>query len=186
MRARYDRIFVCSANWHPQKRLGANVELFKHLQSRQFANSCLIIMGDHPDVQVADPSIFYAGSVNPEVYMQVYSAADWMLHLAWADHSPNVVVEALSQGTPVVCGEVGGTKELVGDYGIVLKERAYGFELYDYDDPPPIDVAQCPILPSRQELDFTNVPSRIDIKLVAQRYVDLFTKLLEPDAGRTT
>ena len=104
-----------------------------------------------------------------------------MLHLAWADHCPNVVVEALAQGTPVVCSEVGGTKELIGHgaYGMVLKEEPYNFELYDYDNPPSIDVKQVSFLPSRQELDYSGIPSLIDINTVAQQYIQLFETILK-------
>lgn len=175
MRAKYDQIYVCSSNWHAQKRLESNVKLFHHL-CKKHPNSCLIIMGDHPDHRVASPNIFYTGSIPPEIYTEIYSAANWMLHLAWADHCPNVVVEALSQGTPVVCSEVGGTKELIynGAYGAVLKEQPYNYELYDYDNPPTIDVEQISDLPPRQELDYTGIANLIDINVIARQYVELF------------
>jgi glycosyltransferase involved in cell wall biosynthesis len=175
MRATYDRIYVCSSNWHPQKRLRANVELFDRLRQKH-PNSCLIVMGDHPDHRVASPHVFYAGSVGPDTYLQVYAAVDWMLHLEWAGHCPNVVVEALSQGTPVACSEVGGTKELVGGYGVVLKEAPYGYELADYDNPPPIDVAQVDDLPRRNDLDYSSIAD-IDIGNVALQYVELFKRV---------
>lgn len=178
MRATYDQIYVCSSNWHAQKRLEANVKLFHHLRKKH-PNSCLIIMGNHPDYRATGPNIFYTGPVGPEVYNQIYSAANWMLHLAWADHCPNVVVEALAQGTPVACSEVGGTKELIynGAYGAVFKEQPYNFEAYDYDNPPPIDVEQFEDLPTRQELDYTDVDRLIDINLIAKRYVQLFKEI---------
>jgi glycosyltransferase involved in cell wall biosynthesis len=181
MRAAYDQIFVCSSNWHAQKRLVANVQLFDHLRNVQFPNSCLIVIGDHPDHRATGPHVFYAGGVGPETYMQIYSAANWMLHLAWADHCPNVVIEALSQGTPVVCSEVGGTKELIGHgaYGMVLKENEpYDFELYDYDNPPTIDVSQVTSLPTRHQLDYAGIPN-IDINHVASRYIELFNSLFK-------
>ncbi len=179
IRATYDKVFVCSSNWHPQKRLKANLRLFDHLRRTQFPNSCLFVMGSNPDVMTTDPHVFYTGSQPPEVYMQVFAVADWMLHLAWADHCPNVVIEALSQGTPVVCAEVGGTKELIGHgaYGMVLKETAYDYELYDYDNPPDIDVTQVTFLPTRHELQYDAIPN-IDIKVVVADYVKLFRKVI--------
>jgi glycosyltransferase involved in cell wall biosynthesis len=176
MRAAYDQIYVCSSNWHAQKRLEANVRLFNHLRTKH-PNSCLIIMGNHPDYRATGPHVFYTGPVGPETYLQIYSAANWMLHLAWADHCPNVVVEALSQGTPVVCSEVGGTKELVGGYGVVLKEQPYNYELYDYDNPPPIDVEQVDDLPTRQQLNYAGIAEAIDINTVAKQYVQLFEEV---------
>lgn len=141
IRQQYEMLFVCSANWHPQKRLMTNIELYKHLRSF-YSSAALIVLGSNP-TKVADPHIFYAGSQPHDVCLEIFSASNWMLHTAWLDHCPNTVVEALSQGTPVICSEQGGTKELVQGYGIVLKENAeYNFELTDYDKPPALDVTQ--------------------------------------------
>jgi len=141
IRQQYEMLFVCSANWHPQKRLMTNVNLYKHLRSF-YSSAALIVLGSNP-TKVADPHIFYAGSQPHEVCLEIFSASNWMLHTAWLDHCPNTVVEALSQGTPVICSEHGGTKELVQGYGIVLKENSkYNFELTDYDNPPILDVTQ--------------------------------------------
>jgi len=141
IRQQYEMLFVCSANWHPQKRLIENIELYKHLR-KFYSSAALIVLGSNP-IKVADPHIFYAGSQPHEVCLEIFSAANWMLHLAWLDHCPNTVVEALSQKTPVICSEHGGTKELVQGYGVILKENCdYNFELADYDNPPKIDVTQ--------------------------------------------
>ena len=179
LRSDYKRVYVCSANWHPQKRLHDNVRLYKKL--REFEpSSCLVILGNNPDVMIADPHIFYAGSQPPEVYNEVYAAADWMLHLAWADHCPNVVVEALAQGTPVVCSDTGGTKELVGSYGLVIPDMGsqYNYTLYDYDVPPLVDLNGLTQMPTRIELSYAGVKERIDINDTCKRYVQLFTSVL--------
>jgi glycosyltransferase involved in cell wall biosynthesis len=174
LKQRYSKVFVCSANWHRQKRLKENIELFKHLRATQFPYSCLIVMGASPDCMVADANIYYTGPVPHEKCLEMYKAADWMIHLAWADHSPNVVCEALSQNCPVICSETGGTKELVGPYGIVLSEsHKYDFELFDYENPPPIDVSQVKTLP-----DITVDPFTVDIGPVAQRYIEVFEAVL--------
>lgn len=141
IRQQYEMLFVCSANWHPQKRLETNVELYKWLRTF-YTSAGLIVLGSNA-IKVADPHIFYAGSQPHDVCLEIFSASNWMLHTAWLDHCPNTVVEALSQGTPVICSEQGGTKELVQGYGIVLKENAeYNFELTDYDKPPALDITQ--------------------------------------------
>lgn len=178
IREGHDRVYVCSANWHPQKRLAANVALFERLRLRH-PKSCLIVLGAGADMRLASgPHVFYAGSVPHDVSAEIYSAANWMLHLAWADHCPNVVVEALAQGAPVACSEVGGTKELIGDYGLVLSEAPYDLGLADYDDPPPVDVSQVDDLPDRLELNHGSMAD-IDIADVARRYVELFEHLLK-------
>lgn len=152
LRQQYEMLFVCSANWHPQKRLSTNIDLYRRLRNF-YSSAGLIVLGSNP-TKVADPHIFYAGSQPHDVCLEIFSASNWMLHTAWLDHCPNTVVEALSQGTPVICSEHGGTKELVQGYGIILKENSeYNFELTDYDRPPSLDVSQITCrLPTKDKL----------------------------------
>ena len=62
IRKRYEKVFVCSASWHRQKRLSENVELFNLLRQK-YESACLIIMGGNPDVNVQDPDVFYTGNI---------------------------------------------------------------------------------------------------------------------------
>lgn len=166
LRTRYKKICVCASNWHPQKRLRNNVEVFKHIRKTIEPYSCLVIMGANPDYKVADANIYYTGSLPHELCLEMYSVANWMIHTAWLSHCDNVCIEALSQGCPVICSESGGTAELVGKNGIVLKEKSeYSFELLDYDSPPPIDVEQIKHLP-----DIEVSCPELDIRLVANAY----------------
>lgn len=188
LRRDHDEVFVCSANWHPQKRLGANVEFFRRARKER-GRSCLIVLGANPDMNLVrnrgDERIFYMGSVTHEQCMEVYSIADWMLHLAYLDHSPNTVVEALSVGTPVVCSGDGGTHELLMEpmgtdptrcgrhRGLtVMEQKPHALELVDYDAPPPLDL-------SRIDSSFAGNVDRwppfdvsdLDIELCARRYI---------------
>ena len=93
--------------------------------------------------------------------------SDWMIHLAWLDHCPNVVVEALSQRTPVICTESGGTKELVGNRGLIIPEiTKYNFELCDYDCPPKLDLSSIDL----PEIDILNLED-LRIENVANKYL---------------
>jgi glycosyltransferase involved in cell wall biosynthesis len=149
IRRTHDLVFVASSNWHPQKRLRANIELFNHLASPR---SCLIVMGSNPDCWVSSPKVMYTGPLAHEECSSVFSIADWMLHLAWLDHCPNVVVEALAHKVPVICSSSGGTRELVQDFGLIVAETAeYNFELANYDEPPSIDTTKV-VLPNVLEL----------------------------------
>jgi glycosyltransferase involved in cell wall biosynthesis len=176
IRNSYEKIYVCSANWHKQKRLSANIDLFNILCAD--TNSCLFVMGSNPDTIVSSPNIYYTGSVPSDVYLEIFAMADWMLHLAWADHCPNVIVEALSQGTPVVCSSVGGTKELIGNYGVVLEDKKYNYELYDYDNPPKLEILNNLKLPTRKELDYSSI-ANIDIQHTAKEYIAFFEKVIQ-------
>lgn len=176
IRNSYKKVFVCAANWHLQKRLRDNTELFKHIRNTIEPSSCLIVLGNNPDHVCGDKDIFYAGSLSHKLCLEVYSMSDWMIHIAFLDHCPNTVIECLSQETPVICTDEGGTKELVQDFGVVLKEpKKYEFTLEDYDNPPKIDVTQLRSLPNKQTLG-----KHIDIEIenVMKQYVNLFESLL--------
>jgi len=175
LRSKYETIFVCSSNWHPQKRLRTNIELFFHLMQNGYPNSCLIVMGANPDCQVANPHVFYTGSLPHDLCLEVYRVADWMIHLAWLDHCPNVVVEALSQETPVICTDSGGTQEIVHQFGVVLSEQeTYEYDLVDYDKPPTLNFSGLK-LPDRKSLG-----RHFDISMdrVVRSYLELFEEII--------
>ena len=174
IRQQFTTVFCCSANWHGQKRLRENVRLFKHLQEFH-PNSCLIVMGSNPE-QIADKSIFYTGTLPHEICLLVYAISDWMIHLAWADHCPNVVVECLSQNTPVICTDCGGTQEIVKENGVVIPETVkYDFGLADYDNPPSLDFSMFTNPLTKPQID----ASYLDIKIVAKQYEKLFESVIK-------
>lgn len=175
LRNEYEQIFVCSANWHAQKRLKENIRFYKHIR-KTYPKSCLVVLGNNPDYVISDPHIFYTGPLSHDECLKLYVVANWMIHLSWLDHCPNVVVEALSQGTPVICSSDGGTKELVKTNGVFIDEiSTYDFTLRNYDDPPmlPNDFGGITTLPNIK-VD----PSHLDIKIAAKKYVDLFKRIL--------
>lgn len=156
IRQEYKHVFVCSANWRPNKRCEENIELFQHLRDNVLKEkSCMIVMGENPP-QIGAKDVFYTGSIPQRICLEVYSMADWMIHLAWLDHCPNTVVECISQGTPIICSNQGGTAELVGGFGIVLKEtNDYNFEPVNYVKPPKLDIQQINHLPNKNDLSRT-------------------------------
>ena len=70
--------------------------------------------------QIKGKNIKYIGSVKTHQTYQYYKSADAIIHISRLDACPNVVVEGLSAGTPIICNNVGGTPELVGNDGIIL------------------------------------------------------------------
>lgn len=176
IRKQYEHIFVSSANWHAQKRCKENINAFKKLLQAH-PESCLLVLGTNPTT-VSSPRIFYSGNIDHTSCLKIYSMADWMIHLAWADHCPNVVVECLSQGTPVLCTDVGGTCELVENdvSGVVLAEGGYNFEPCDYDSPPKINPEILPQELPNLKLKFDR--SRYDISTVADTYIGFFENVV--------
>ena len=82
------------------------------------------------------------GRVSPKNLPKFYRSCDVMLHPSWLDACPNVVVESLASGIPVVCPSTGGTPELVQDAGkIIIENHIPGYkELYNFEAIPKIDV----------------------------------------------
>lgn len=178
LRSQYDKIYVCSANWHPQKRLSVNYELFAHIRSSLKENAALIVLGKDatkPQIKSIQPYVYYAGDLDHESCLELYSQCDAMIHLAYADHCPNTCVEALGCGIQLICTNIGGSKELAstncGFNGVILREeKEFDNEAFDYDNPPNLDVTQfIGICGSDQSIIEEN-KKKLDIKTIAQQY----------------
>jgi glycosyltransferase involved in cell wall biosynthesis len=78
-------------------------------------NVILIALGeDSDDERIGSFEIrFIPYQMDPTIVAQYYQAADLYLHAAKADNFPNVILEALSCGTPVIATAVGGIPEQV-------------------------------------------------------------------------
>lgn len=198
---------ISSANWHGQKRPQQTVELFEKIQKIN-PGMHLVILGDPPvewkKYQVSTDNekkkiseehqqktggsqifwldnhfVHFLNSRDHEECLSYYAAAEWMIHIGWNDHCPNVCIEAISQGCPVICASSGGTKEIVGTNGIVIPESngpwgiEYDYRLYDYDNPPKLDFSTFE-LPNRLKVD----PNSVDIKKVTDRYIQVFDEVL--------
>ena len=134
----------------------------------------LLVLGKNPDYIEKENNIFYLGHMPHDICLQIYSIADWFLHLAWLDHCPNVVIEAMSQGCPIICTDMGGTKEIVKNNGIVIPEdNPYDFELTDYDKPYALNIN-----PSGFTLDKKDVLFDLNIEKITNQYVEVFNESL--------
>lgn len=177
IRDSHEKVFVCSSTWHPQKRLSDNIELYRKLRSVH-PSSCLIVLGGgqfEMDRMCVRDEIYYTGPQTQDFCRQTFAASDWMIHTAWLDHCPNVVLESLSQETPVICSSSGGTHEIVGSNGIVIEDAAYGFELMDYNRPPIFPIPDVKTFDlSKKQIDM----SSIDIRLCAEKYLDVLESVL--------
>lgn len=64
------------------------------------------------------------------------------MHLAWLDHCPNVVVDAVACGCTVICSSAGGTKEVAGNDAIIIKEDDWDYRPVELYKPPTMDFEQ--------------------------------------------
>lgn len=172
--------FVCAASWHRQKRLLENVRLFQHVRKQlqeEDRNATLYILGKNAEGELTNLSmeerenVEILGQKPHEFCLALYSVCDYMIHLAWLDHCPNVVVESLIQGCPVICTDSGGTKEIVVNNGIIIPETTqYEFELVDYDSPYGLDYDEF-ILPKERPVVSAD---HLRICHVADKYEKVF------------
>ena len=69
--------------------------------------------------------VMVPGGLPPEQVAQWIAAADVLTLPSWSEGYPNVVVEAIACGRPVVATDVGGTREIVNDSnGILVAPRS--------------------------------------------------------------
>lgn len=182
LKQQYEKIFVCSANWHPQKRLKSNYDLFLHCRDVLKINACLIVLGSNPtqcQYKHLIPHVFYTGNIPHEDCIKIYANSNCMFHMAFLDHSPNVIVECLAAGTPVICPSEGGTKELLNGFGLIIAEQEqFNNEPIYYDNPPDIDVTQVKCLPqfNKEQSEFTR--SKLDINVIATAYEQMCERLI--------
>lgn len=73
------------------------------------------------------PNVNYLGPYNNEKLPGIYSKANVLLHPRAGDSCPNVVLEAMACGVPVVCASWGGSAELVGNAGVVANIDRWGY-----------------------------------------------------------
>jgi len=172
------KMFVCASNWRPHKRLKEILKFFQKV-----AGKCdrLVVVGrpNNVDDVVADERIIWLGDSEQDMYLSICSVADYMVHLAWLDHCPNVVVEALSVGCPVICTDSGGTSELVEGRGIVFPDKEWDFEPHDLYDPPELNLDECARMFEEKSVELPIDNNDLDIEFVAKKYVDFFKTVLE-------
>jgi len=117
------RVVLTVARLVPIKRVTLLVEAFATVRLRA-PDAHLVIVGDGPDREgirqrAADlgvlDAVTFVGSVPHRELPALYRAADVFTLSSDFDNSPNVVLEAMATGMPVVSTDVGGVRQFVDD-----------------------------------------------------------------------
>lgn len=127
---------LASCRWRPHKRLRATVEGF--LASGLCSDFDLVVCGD-PDYKFRHSSVVYTGKKSTKKVERIISSCAFAVHLAFNDWCPNSVVEALVAGKHVLHTDSGGTKYLVRDNGIMIRDGKWDFTAIDLYSPPGLD-----------------------------------------------
>ena len=164
----YKNIWCCASSWRPHKRLSENIRYFLEHSSEQDG---LIVAGHVDKMQtIKHKRIHYIGNLNINDLISVYKASDIFLHLAWLDHCPNVVVDALACGCKIICSSSGGTKEIAGPNAILIEEEEWDFK--------PLDLYNPPLMNFSKKRENTH-SSNINMKFVANQYSDFLERIYE-------
>ncbi len=168
----YSQTWVCASSWRPHKRLAENIRYFHEHASR---DTCLVVAGDISqsgiDTQrIATDRVFFAGDTDQETLISLYRRSQVLIHLAWLDHCPNVVVDARAAGCRIVCSSSGGTEEVAGLDSVVVEEEEWDLVPLDLYSPPSLDFSRR----RSGSCDHKN-----DILEVAGMYVDAIREIAE-------
>jgi len=159
----FDNVWSCASSWRPHKRLKDNVEYFLQHSGE---NDCLVVAGFGQGMyNTKHDRVFYVGDLNIPTLISLYKKSKYFIHLAYLDHCPNVVVDAVACGCSVICSSTGGTKE-VAMSATLIEEDEWDFEPLRLYDPPQLDFTR--------KIENTHT-TNIDMSFVAQEY----TKFME-------
>ena len=178
--------FLTVANWRSFKRLKDIIESFLIADLK---NTNLVVVGDITKAGIADKlekyrkdsRIQFLGNRNQKELAPYYASCAALIHIGWLDNCPNTAVEAICAGKPVICGNIGGTKEIVQKSGgIVLDiEKDYNLEPIDIYNPSPISrnlVVDAMYRCINEDFSIKN--SHVDIRNTAMKYLDFFRKIV--------
>jgi len=122
-------IIVTSSRWRTNKRPKAIARAFVHASDDLGMIAKLVFVGDvDPSSRICHPNIDYVGSKNHDDIRNLYHRAKLMVHVCHIDSCSNSVVEGLRMGLPVLCNNIGGTRELIGENCMISNiDREFSF-----------------------------------------------------------
>lgn len=120
----------------PNKRLEECIAMFREV-SLENKEAVLWLVGNYPKDYIQynfgffnNEKVYYCEAQKWEELAKYYRSADVLFYPSYADWCPNVVLEALASGCPVLYNGYGGTKELVGPAGQMLDPQiSYNYSI---------------------------------------------------------
>ena len=125
--------------------------------------------------------VMFTGRYAQRDALGIYRRAHLLLHPKVNDPCPNVVLEALACGLPVVHADSGGTPELVGDAGIGVHSET----TWEHDVPPNPRLLAAAVRDVLARLDDYRAAAReralrFDFAPWVERHRELFAELVRP------
>lgn len=110
-----EKLKIFSCNWSSNPRKGYSViACFSEIESIES-----YFVGNWPE-EIDKKKVICLSTMKQEELAKYYKKCDVFLHPAKNDPCPNVVLEALSCGLPVIYHDSGGTPEIARNYGLPL------------------------------------------------------------------
>lgn len=176
-------VFCACASWRDSKRPEAIIDSFLKAKNRSTRKMRLRMVGDHLKKTTSDADIEYFGKMSHSEALSIVKSSDCLIHICHIDACPGTVIEALSLGKPVVCNNIGGTPELVGDDGVVAPiDKPFSFKVIKSmkdvgSKAVDTDLLASAILSSLDRKWNVNRPD-LDISITAKKYMSIFRKVL--------
>ena len=164
-------IWVCASSWRPHKRLKENIRYFLNFAPK---SAFLIVAGSGYTLQDLEDfkgeiskRIFLTGEIGYDQLIGIYKKATTLVHLAYLDHCPNVVVDAQEAGCKIICSSTGGTSEIVNN-GIIVYEKEWDME--------PTKLYEPPVINFNNQIQ-KNVKTKNTLLECARKYYDVFSEV---------
>lgn len=172
-------IVMSGHHFESKERLDVSLESIRRLMERGL-NVKLIVIGNTQELP-EEEWIEIKGKFTREEAPELFKHAHLLLHLKALDPCPNIVLEALSSGLPVVGLGNGGMPELVDEKSGVLISAPENFERFHY--PTPDEVANA-IMTVRGNLHSLSQGARsralqFDKEIWLKRHEEIFNSLLK-------
>lgn len=110
-----EKLKIFSCNWSNNPRKGySTIAYFSEINGIES-----YFVGNWPE-EIEKRKVIYLPPMKQEELVAYYKKCDVFLHAAENDPCPNVVLEALSCGLPIIYHDSGGTPEIARNYGLPL------------------------------------------------------------------
>lgn len=121
--------FVTCAGWRENKRPISTILGFE----KAGIENHLYMIGDYKHIPALyrdrkKKNIHLMGKLGFENIIGIMKACRYQIHLCHIDSCPNAVIEGLACGLNVLCTNLGGTRELVRDNGVVMDVDTFNYE----------------------------------------------------------
>jgi len=124
---------------------------------------------DHP---AAAAHVEWVGPVSNDDLPRYMQRADVFIHPRLGDWCPNVVVEAMACGLPVVCGSWGGAAELVGEGGRIVQVSPWEYGEAFIDGLAAATLQVLDALDHYRKAARARAEAMFDIRNVASQYLE--------------